>query len=230
MQRLPYEFACRTCGLRVMSPDYALPQTAGCSRGAGHDWMRMVDARRVAWHEAGHAIAAIVLLGAASLRSVRMDRPGASDVVFTARPATPEALLVALAGPAVSARVGDARDGTEQDLREFRRRAYDWIARSVPGTPKQADRSQHLVCSVALALTEFGAAADQLVAAYEPAIDRFAAGLLTARQLDGTDLQVLTRETITDGATPFSSTVLEPGYPVSIWRRSADWRRATVAD
>jgi hypothetical protein len=123
MTSLPYRFLCTRCAATIVSPTYDQPTGATCAESDfEHEWHRQVDPRRVAFHEAAHAIAAAVLLGTDCVRLVRLERPAQSDTLFIGHPASPQALLVALCGPAASARVGDVRDGTDGDLREFRRR------------------------------------------------------------------------------------------------------------
>ncbi len=221
MQRYPYEFHCLRCDAESVLPDFDRPTADGCSAvGGDHDWRREVDPRRYAAHEAAHAIAAAVLLGAQSVRVVRLERPSESDTVYVAMPNTPESVLVSLSGPVASERVGDSKDGTASDLKSSRREIFSLLvrAKSEPDGRDEVAWAVVLSKSTWVMRPAFMAAARDLVDRWETSIDHFAMALLEKRRLEGPDLVRALEEALAVGpAGPFVSRVLDPGYPLEVW-------------
>jgi hypothetical protein len=223
MTSLPYRFRCTRCAATIVSPMYDQPTGATCAESDfEHEWHRQVDPKRVAFHEAAHAIAAAVLLGTDCVRLVRMERPSQSDTLFIGHPTSPQALLVALCGPAASARVGDVRDGADGDLREFRRGAFGYLSRTIGSrsmTMDDAATASALSRSVEIMRRAFAAAASDLVTRWELSIDALAAQALQNRRLEGEDLSRAITQAL--AATPgdrFDSQVLDPDFPLEVWR------------
>ena len=120
MEKIPYQFRCAACGVGCQADRHRRPEPGDdcAAQSGGHLWRRCVGPARVAAHEAGHAVAAAILLGPGCLTRVTMEHPRTAETVYDAGRADPSVLIVGLAGIAVTAKIGDRAEARGRQTRE----------------------------------------------------------------------------------------------------------------